>query len=556
MAGDPDQCTLEEDYYTLLNVSKDATNDEINNAYRRLSLTYHPDKHIDPDQKKWAENIFNRVKTAYNVLSDPRQRAIYDTLGTKGLETDGWEVVQRTKTPLEIREEYERLAREREERKLQRSTNPKGSTTVSINATDLFNRYTDEYGIDTQSGLPVLEVSGINTSHSVEAPVTLNDTVTLSCNISTENGTGVGSLNVSNRRTFEHGWAELDFGFGNGPLTSLKIFRTLTKSLFFTGAGGLQFSSHGIHPSFVSNLAYQLDERTVGYLTYKAGSNSSMSTSLLHETENYRVNLTMLCGLPHSYISTTYTRKMIQAEIKILVSIKIGTFGAVGEYGVEKRISQHTNLSGSVTIGVPTGIFLKIKLTRGFQTFIFPIHLCDEVLLAPVFYATVVPLVSWLAVKKFIIDPINREKENREIRKNRENNKAKMEEMRREAIWATKLMHEMYNRVHNEETKNKGLIIIKALYGKLPSGVTQHNVDKEDDGENDSLPDDVIDVTVPVQCLVKNSKLVLQISSKAQLPGFYDTCLGEDKHLSIKYHYIDEIYTCTISDEESLNIPS
>ncbi|XP_077301856.1 dnaJ homolog subfamily C member 11-like [Arctopsyche grandis] len=128
--------------------------------------------------------------------------------------------------------------------------------------------------------------------------------------------------------------------------------------------------------------------------------------------------------------------------------------------------------------------------------------------------------------------------------------------MRREAIWATKLMHEMYNRVHNEETKNKGLIIIKALYGKLPSGVTQHNVDKEDDGENDSLPDDVIDVTVPVQCLVKNSKLVLQISSKAQLPGFYDTCLGEDKHLSIKYHYIDEIYTCTISDEESLNIPS
>lgn len=45
------------------------------------------------------------------VLSDPHQRAIYDTIGVKGLHTEGWEIVQRTKTPLEIREEYERLAR-------------------------------------------------------------------------------------------------------------------------------------------------------------------------------------------------------------------------------------------------------------------------------------------------------------------------------------------------------------------------------------------------------------------------------------------------------------
>lgn len=43
------------------------------------------------------------------VLTDPHQRAIYDTVGLKGLNTQGWEIVQRTKTPQEIREEYERL---------------------------------------------------------------------------------------------------------------------------------------------------------------------------------------------------------------------------------------------------------------------------------------------------------------------------------------------------------------------------------------------------------------------------------------------------------------
>lgn len=79
------------------------------------------------------------------VLNDPHQRAIYDSLGIRGLETEGWEIVQRTKTPQEICEEYERLAREREERRLQQHTNPKGTVTVNINATDLFSKYDEDY---------------------------------------------------------------------------------------------------------------------------------------------------------------------------------------------------------------------------------------------------------------------------------------------------------------------------------------------------------------------------------------------------------------------------
>lgn len=78
------------------------------------------------------------------VLSDPHKRAIYDSLGMKGLETEGWEIVQRTKTPAEIRAEYEQLAEERAERRKQQRTNPSGNITVAINATDLFNPYDDD----------------------------------------------------------------------------------------------------------------------------------------------------------------------------------------------------------------------------------------------------------------------------------------------------------------------------------------------------------------------------------------------------------------------------
>lgn len=97
------------------------------------------------ENKEKAELLFNRVKKAYEILSDPHKRAIYDSLGVKGLETEGWEIMHRTKTPAEIREEYEQLAREREERRLQQRTNPKGNITININATDLFNAYGDEY---------------------------------------------------------------------------------------------------------------------------------------------------------------------------------------------------------------------------------------------------------------------------------------------------------------------------------------------------------------------------------------------------------------------------
>lgn len=75
------------------------------------------------------------------VLSNPHHRAIYDTVGIRGLKTEGWEIVERTRTPQEIREEYEYLAREAQERKLLSLTNPTTSITMNINATDLFNKY-------------------------------------------------------------------------------------------------------------------------------------------------------------------------------------------------------------------------------------------------------------------------------------------------------------------------------------------------------------------------------------------------------------------------------
>ena len=68
--------------------------------------------------------LFSKLKHAYEILSDPHKRAIYDCLGEEGLKEQGWEVVQRTRTPQEIRAEYESLAKLREERRVTAKDKP------------------------------------------------------------------------------------------------------------------------------------------------------------------------------------------------------------------------------------------------------------------------------------------------------------------------------------------------------------------------------------------------------------------------------------------------
>ncbi|MDR3298890.1 MAG: DnaJ domain-containing protein, partial [Candidatus Accumulibacter sp.] len=72
-----------QDYYDVLGIKKDAGDDDIKKAYRKLAMKYHPDR--NPDNKD-AEEKFKEAKEAYEVLSDPKKREAYNRFGHAGVD--------------------------------------------------------------------------------------------------------------------------------------------------------------------------------------------------------------------------------------------------------------------------------------------------------------------------------------------------------------------------------------------------------------------------------------------------------------------------------------
>lgn len=72
------------DYYKILGINRNATDDEIKKAYRKLALQWHPDRNKLPD----AEEKFKEVAEAYEVLSDRKKRDVFDAYGEEGLKNN------------------------------------------------------------------------------------------------------------------------------------------------------------------------------------------------------------------------------------------------------------------------------------------------------------------------------------------------------------------------------------------------------------------------------------------------------------------------------------
>jgi DnaJ-class molecular chaperone len=73
---------MAKDYYGILGVPRNTSDEEIKKAYRKLAMQYHPDR--NPGNENWANEKFKEINEAYGVLGEPRKRKQYDQFGTVG----------------------------------------------------------------------------------------------------------------------------------------------------------------------------------------------------------------------------------------------------------------------------------------------------------------------------------------------------------------------------------------------------------------------------------------------------------------------------------------
>jgi DnaJ homolog subfamily C member 11 len=264
---------------------------------------------------------------------------------------------------------------------------------------------------------------------------------------------------------------------------------------------------------------------------------------------------------------------------------RLFVFGPWFEYGIDRQLTKFTHGSASVAICSRMGVLLRLKsieryrlfdiysvvyivfrFTRGSQSFAFPLQLSQDIMPSAIFYATTAPILAFFILDRLIIRPLTQSEHERyvhcqqwyercqcymyvcdfdsELKRHDDDAREKQAERRREAINAQEVLRSLIEQIRDREG-SQGLIIVEGRYGQLTSTTNSENSSK------------IIDVTVPLQALVKDSTLkITSTVSKSNLIGFYDPCIGEEKSLLIKYTVRSEMHTILYNDTDPILLPN
>ena len=161
------------------------------------------------------------------------------------------------------------------------------------------------------------------------------------------------------------------------------------------------------------------------------------------------------------------------------------------------------------------------------QTFVFDFLLNDEVLPSAIFYGTIAPLVLYSCARKLLINPYLERERRREADRVKASNHDHLQEKRRQAESVISLWMHTYARIRETESSLKGLVIQAAFYGKA-SSIDQLALSAEALASPLDPESEVIDVLIPIQCHVKDSRLLLPSVSKVStcfIPLHHHLCV-------------------------------
>lgn len=532
------------EYYALLNVGQNADQDEIRRSYHRLCRIYHPDRYQDERKQRTATEFFRRIQEAYKVLSDPRTRSIYDKRGLVGLSEDV-AIIERSSLPSELMEEYEKLRELWEERSFIQKCMPTGNFRMDVDATSLID---ENYGFKSRS----VSIEKISMDQSVDAAITKSSIGQVSGILSApSNGKLFGVLRFSLMHFYTNqNWIKGSVLFGSTPGLGFEGYHVINDAMYLTGQSTFAMTQEGhVRLGASTSVHRRLSDSTTGTITiYDLG--NATTVKLTHQiSATCSASAEATVREADSHVKGALTYQPIPHYL-LKAGVKAGTKGVNVSYGIEHDVDKITTIGSTVHVGPSQGVVLSLKLTRASMSFSAKIKLSDFVGVAALFYATSLPLVIYGCVRSVAILPMLRKEWEKEIKVKKSEKAKEVLEKKKTAEAAVELMQETVERVVNTEQAKHGLLIVEAWYGKL----FDHQA--VDDAIHNMIQEPkVIDVRIPLQCMVADSKLILRETSKAIIPGFYDPCIGERKFLRVKYEFRGVPHEVTVKNSEPLIIP-
>ncbi|PWN31705.1 uncharacterized protein FA14DRAFT_151104 [Meira miltonrushii] len=646
-AGQNDDEADEDDdtdaYYALLNVQKDASEDEIKDAYRSLAVALHPDKHPTPDLKVAAENRFRAVQKAYEVLSDAEKRSIYDHFGPKGL-TRSWSLVRRSnaggpRTAAEMREEWERMARQQKAEEMENRVRSKSEFTANLDATSLFcsaervprskeviqrigeeiKQMEKEKGKSFDPGehievqLPDVSFSerwarvgftSLVGKHGWETPLTMYSRFLINGQMASKGGMGGGNVTG----TLKTQWnpklgTEASVTLLPPRVASLKGQYELTKFSFlsFVATG----STFKIPPALQLSFAQRLSEKTnmTGFTVFNTGTytlgfwgkdvrlRSPQTPSItfgvsdrLGDGKGWTCQAGL--GMEDQSLSLDYAyRPAILGSPKLRLGLTLGTrSGMTAFHSMERKITDHVRIGMGLHFGIPMGgVSLQLRFNRLGQKLVVPIQLSPEYRPELVAGCALIPGAGLLAAEHLYFRPRRRRNVQNRLVNLRTQHKDMIVQRKQAAAEAIHVLRGGARKRAHAEFSSGGLVIVQAYYGKRNSWpIFEENISPEElfrsvwgtaatNGHADpneqafaentsSTPEDVNvdwwDVTIPVMMLVHKGQLIIPGDrQKHKLLGFFDPCMGERKHLIVRYLFRDRLHEVVVDDITQLTAP-
>ncbi|KAK0536162.1 hypothetical protein OC835_002124 [Tilletia horrida] len=603
--GDETEDSLDRDrLYVLLNVEREASEDQIREAYRTLAVSFHPDKHTDPALKSAAESRFREIQHAYEVLTNPQQRAVYDHLGESGLKSS-WALTLRGQTPADLQREFERQAMDRRMQDAENLVKSRGDFSVNLDASALFAPANRVPRPVARAGQPVTLTDRWNRvgatqligKHGFETAINDRVAVNFAGQMVSRNGAGNGNL----IGTIKTQWSprlfsEISATMLRPRIGTIKGQYVINSNSFLTFLVVSQTTQ--VPPSVTLTYGQRISSKSAltGFSSIKTGSYTigpwGENAPILYKRDRaaLTVGISKQTGQDRGWtvqstlnefdssIGGDYAAKVLGNTVKVRAGVGLGLGSGLNLFTTaERRITENTRLTLGVNCGIPSGgITLRVKVQRLGQKINVPIMLSPYFRSDLLVLCTAVPAVTYTALHYGYLLPAKRKRISRKVAELRAQSRELIEERYRAAVEAKALLREQARKRAMSEKKRGGIVIVEAWYGSrkaFPSrkeGLPEDLVEQVwSSSSNESaaaldlegvdvntLPP-IWDVTVPLQNLVSNGQLIIPGGRpKFGINGFFDPCMGERKHLFVRYVFKHQLHEVYVDDVSPLAAPA